>query len=261
MSLLKARRKKSMREHYIKPPAEGTTTAYIYYQYYDRTAKRTKGIPYVSFNLATNPEAPETNITDNGKVAGYTLSTEHLTDIKRWLKKHGTFGKPKVPPRALARIRAEVEYKVRAELGAPPSMPNPAKTPVARTANEKIRALCKATDELLEHITKHATPKESLLGITPQELFALRLHLNFGEKALRQALRSASITATDFAAAALLAEADEARRRGYIKQEDIDSARLAKARSEASKAAKTRTSISEQTKVPQENHAGAPSET
>lgn len=249
MSLLKAPRKNSMRKYYIKSPAKGATTAYICYQYYDRTAKRTKSIPYVSFNLATNPEAPETNITDNGKAAEYTLSIEHLTDIKRWLKKHGTFGKPKVPPRALARIRAEVEYKVRAELGALPSMPNPAKTPLARTANAKIRALCKATDELLEHITKHATPKESLLGITPEELFALRLHLNFGERALRYALRSTGISATEFAFVTLVPEAEEALRRGYIKAADIEAARQAKARSEATKAGKTRKGAQEDTDV------------
>lgn len=240
MSLLKSPRKKAMREYYIKPPAKGGTTAYVCYQYYDRAAKRTKSIPYVSFNMATNPDAPETNTTDKGKSAGYALCVEHLADIKQWLKKNGTFGKPKVPARVLARIRAEVEYKVRAELGAPPLLASPAIASEPRTAGDKIRTLCEATDELLEHITTNPAPKEILSRLTREELFALRLHLNFGEKALRSAFRSAGVTATEFAPAALPAEATEALRRGYITELEIETARQGKARSDASKAAKTR---------------------
>lgn len=241
MPLLKAPRKQTMREYYLKPPAKGKTTAFICHQYYDRTRKETIGVPYASFNQATNPDAPEINITEKGMAAGYTLSAEDLAEVKKWLKKNGTYGRVKVPSRVLARVRAEVEEKVRAELGAssspPASMPTqvPARAFVPITVGDKIRALCAATDGLLEHVTAHATPKESLAGLTTEELFALRLHLNFGEKALRYALRSAGVTATEFAAVTLGAEAEEALRRGYIKDVDVDTARQARAKSEESK--------------------------
>lgn len=245
MSLLKVARKKSMRTYYIKPNSKGKTTAYVCYQYYDRVAKRTIGVPYLSFNISTNPNAPETHVTDSGKTAGYTVSTEHLADIMNWLKRHGTFGKHKVPPRILALVRAEAELKVRAELGLP-SQPNAGEKSAPPTVGEKIRALCKATDDLLEHITQHKRPKECFLGSSRPELFALRLHLNFGEKALRYALRSVGVTATDFAPATLPAEATEALRRGYIKEEDIETAKQAKSKSEASKAARTRKSTGDE---------------
>lgn len=242
MSLLKAPRKKTMREYCLKPPAKDKTTAFICYQYYDRTQKKTVAPRYASFNLATNPDAPEINVTEKGAAAGYTVSAEHLADVKKWLKKHGTYGRPKVPSRVLARVRAEVEEKVRAELGAPiiTLVATPTKRPAVSSVGDKIRALCAATDDLLKHVTTHVTPKESLTGLTPEELFALRLHLNFGERALRYALRSAGVTATDFAPVVLLAEAAEALRRHYITEADVEAARQAKSKSEASKEEKKR---------------------
>jgi hypothetical protein len=242
MSLLKAPRKKTMREYYLKPPAKNKTTAFICYQYYDRTRKETVSVPYASFNLATNPDAPEINITKKGAAAGYTVSPEHLSEVKKWLKKNGTYGRLKVPSRVLTRVRAEVEEKVRAELRAPALTlsATPAKGPAASSVDEKVRALCAATDDLLKHVTTHATPKESLTGLAPEELFALRLHLNFGERALRYALRSAGLTATDFAPVVLVAEAAEALRRYYITHADVEAARQAKAKSEAAKEEKKR---------------------
>jgi hypothetical protein len=242
MSLLKAPRKKTMREYYIKPPAKNTTTVYICHQHYDRATKKTVGTYCASFNQATNPDAPEINITEKGKSAGYTLSAAHIADVKAWLKKNGTFGRPKVPSRVLAQVRADVVSKVRAELGVSPSIPMsaPVRASTASTVSDKIRALCTATDALLKHITTHATPKESLAGMKPGDLFALRLHLNFGERALRYALRSAGVTATDFAGVVLVAEAAEALRRRYITLADVESARQAKAKSETSKKEKKR---------------------
>lgn len=242
MSLLKAPRKKTMREYYLKPPAKGKTTAFICYQYYDRTRKETVGVPYASFNQAANPDAPEINITEKGTVAGYTVSADDLAEVKKWLKKNGTYGRPRVPSRVLARVRAEVEEKVRAELGVPAltRVATPAKGPAVSSVGEKIRALCAATDDLLKHVTTHAAPKESLTGLAPEDLFTLRLHLNFGERALRYALRSAGVTATDFAPVVLVAEAEEALRRYYITEADVEAARQAKSKSEASKEEKKR---------------------
>jgi len=251
MSLLKAPRKKTMREYYIKPPAKNTTTAYICHQHYDRTTKKTVGTYCASFNQATNPDAPEINITEKGKAAGYTLFAEHIADVKTWLKKNGTFGRQKVPSRVLAQVRADVEEKVRAELGAPALtlVATPAKGPAVSSFGEKIRALCVATDDLLKHVTTHATPKESLAGLALEDLFALRLHLNFGERALRYALRSAGVTATDFAPVVLVAEAAEALRRYYITDADVEAARQAKAKSEASKEAKKRKAEAEKNDI------------
>jgi hypothetical protein len=255
MSLLKAPRKKTpMREYCIKPPAKKTTTAYICYQYYDRAKKKTTSDKYASFNQSTNPDAPKINITQKGKSAGYTLSAEHVADVKTWLRKFGTYGRPKVPSRVLARVRAEVEEKVRAELGAPaPTLvATPAKSPAVSSVGERIRALCAATDDLLKHVKTHVTPKESLTCLTPEELFALRLHLNFGERALRYALRSAGVTATDFAPVILVTEAAEALRRCYITEADVEAARQAKSKSEASKEQKKRKAEAEK------NHAQRP---
>ncbi|KQY00166.1 hypothetical protein ASD28_12610 [Massilia sp. Root133] len=231
-----------MREYCLKPPAKDKTTAFICYQYYDRTQKKTLAPRYASFNLATNPDAPKINITEKGAAVGYTVSPEHLAEVKKWLKKNGTYGRPKVPSRVLARVRAEVEEKVRAELGAPAltRVATPAKGPAVYSVGEKIRALCAATDDLLKHVTTHAAPKESLTGLAPEDLFALRLHLNFGERALRYALRSAGVTATDFAPVVLVAEAAEALRRYYITAADVEAARQAEAKSKATKEEKKR---------------------
>lgn len=143
MSLLKAAHKKTMREYYLKAPAKGKTTAFICYQYYDRTRKLTVGVPYASFNLAANPNAPDINITEKGAAAGYTVSAEDLIEVKKWLKKHGTYGRSRVPSRVLARVRAEVEEKVRAELGAPASLPvpKPAKALTVEDLNTKMKAM------------------------------------------------------------------------------------------------------------------------
>jgi hypothetical protein len=251
MSLLKAPRKEPMREYYIKPPSKDTTTAYICHQYYDRAKKQTASDKYASFNQSANPDAPEINITEKGQSAGYTLPAEHVADVKKWLRKNGTYGRPKVPSRVLGRVRAEVEQKVRAELGAPAitMVATPAKCPAVASVGERIRALCMATDDLLKHVTTHATPKESLAGLAPEELFALRLHLNFGERALRYALRSAGVTATDFAPVVLVAEATEALHRCYITDADVEAARQAKARSEASKEEKKRKAEAEKNHV------------
>jgi response regulator RpfG family c-di-GMP phosphodiesterase len=143
MSLLKAARKKTMREYYLKAPAKGRTTAFICYQYYDRTRKETVSVPYASFNLATNPESPEINITEKGAAANYSVSVEDLVEVKQWLKRNGTYGRPKVPSRVLARVRAEVEEKVRAELKAPaqPSVLKAAKAPAVEDLNTKMKAM------------------------------------------------------------------------------------------------------------------------
>lgn len=143
MSLLKAARKKTMRDYYLKPPTRGKTTAFICYQYYDRTRKATISVPYASFNQATNPNEPEINITERGTAAGYTLSAEDLAEVKQWLKKNGTYGRPKVPSRVLARVRAEVEEKIRSELGAPAPLPvtKTAKAPTVEDLNTKMKAM------------------------------------------------------------------------------------------------------------------------
>lgn len=143
MSLLQAPRKKTMRKYYLKPPAKNKTTAYICHQHYDPTRKETIGVPYASFNQATNPDAPKINITERGKAAGYTLSAKDLAEVKQWLKKNGTYGRPKVPSRVLARVRAEVEEKIRSEFGAPAPLPvtKTAKAPTVEDLNTKMKAM------------------------------------------------------------------------------------------------------------------------
>lgn len=120
-----------MKQYYVKPPAKlksrdpklpvtfRTTTAYICHQAYDDVAKRTRQSLVASFNLATDPLNPEINITDKGRAAGYSVAPDHRAMVEKFLRRHGTKGRAKVPRGVLARVRATIEKLVRSELASP----------------------------------------------------------------------------------------------------------------------------------------------
>lgn len=216
--------KKSMREYYLKPPAKGSTTAYICRQFYDRELRRTVQTLVASFNIATNPVMPEVNITDKGRAAGYVeVPPDHLAEVQRWLKKHGTFGKTKVPTAVLQQLRKEVEDKLRAELDLPKSRPAIVEAPARRkpqTLPEAMRLMCSATEEFRAYLAGVKTGGAKVLGFTEADLFELRIHLNFTEKTVRKMLKLRGISARDYPAKNLPTEAAEATRRGIIDAQD-----------------------------------------
>lgn len=119
-----------MKEFYVKPPAKveprmagqritfKTSTAYICRQSYDGTEKRTKQVLVASFNLATDPSDPVINVTARGDGLGYEVTSEHRAMVQKFLLRHGTSAKTKVPREVLARVRAAVERQLRDELKA-----------------------------------------------------------------------------------------------------------------------------------------------
>lgn len=224
MSLLKAPRKKTMREYYLKPPAKGKTTAFICYQYYDRTRKLTVGVPYASFNLAANPDAPEINITEKGAAAGYTVSAEDLVEVKKWLKKHGTYGRPKVPSRVLAQVRAEVEDKVRAELGAPaPPLPSKtAKVLLVEDLNTKMKAMLAvvvAVRDELKSLDKGKTAELDEAAATAWRMSSFAFSAMLNAAAAHNIGRPKAWQSGEWA--------DEAVKLGFITLEQVEDARRA----------------------------------
>lgn len=222
MSLIKPP-KKAMREYYLKPPASGSTTAYICHQTYDRSSKRTVQTLVASFNIATDPASPSINVTNKGRAVGYAeVLPQHRADVQQWLKKHGTFGQTKVPAKVLARVRAEVEAKLRLELAVSATPGPQMQTATAPSAakrqdsalRERMRAMCAATEDARRHLASVATGGLKVLGLTEDDLFELRVHLNFGEKAVRKMLKTRGLSARDHARTALPDEAAEAARRG-----------------------------------------------
>ena len=211
--------KKAMREYYLKAPASGSTTAYICRQTYDRSSKRTVQTLVASFNIATDPASPSINVTNKGRAVGYAeVLPQHRADVQQWLKKHGTFGQTKVPAKVLARVRAEVEARLRSELAmsAAPAARASSGPPQGQegTLREKVRAMCAATEAARRHLGTVTTGGLKVLGLTEEDLFELRVHLNFGEKAVRKMLKTRGLSARDHARTALPEEAAEAARRG-----------------------------------------------
>ena len=202
MSLLKAP-KKAMREYYVKAPPKGATTAYICRQHYDPTAKRTCQTRLASFNVATDPAVPAINVTERGRAEGYDLPPQHKADVQRWLRKFGTHGKTRVPASVVARMRVELAAELAAQSG-------------PLTLGERIRAMCKATEDVRTHLVEVASNKRKGLDLTSADRFELSIHLNFSEKAVRRLLKSRGISAREHAVTALKEEAAEAIRRGIL---------------------------------------------
>jgi hypothetical protein len=185
--------KKMMREYYLKPPAKGSTTAYICRQFYDRELKRTVQTLVASFNVATNPVKPEVNITVKGRAAGYReVPADHLAEVQRWLKKHGTYGKVRVPTRLLAQVRAEVEALVRAELNNPKSEHTP---PGTRAAKELVSSVIplprteSAESKLLRLLHAIETACDEIVTLMPQSAQHFPKGHVFKDETVRQAQR------------------------------------------------------------------------
>ncbi len=208
-----------MKTYYLKPPAKGSTTAYLCHQVYDSAVRRTRQTLVASFNSGADPVSPIVNVTDRGLSMSYKLSQEHLVEVQKWLRKHGTNGKTKVPARVLAQLRADIERQVRAELNAPAvgvPVVVAAKKAAPVSIADKFRAMCVATADAQAHLAGIDEGGLKVLRLSDEDLFELTIHFNFTEKALRKMLKSRGLSAKDRAVTVLPAEAAEARRRGIL---------------------------------------------
>ncbi len=160
----------------IKPPSKGESTVYIALQYYSREHKRTLQDRLAHFNLYHAVESLSPTTTTLGRERGYTVSPEHLEMAKRWLRRHGRKATEKVPANVRRKLMAEVEARVRAELGQSPATssgkagdlaPTQTRPPKALSLSDDVRVMLDAVDRVKKHLgSKVESGRE--LGLTRQ---------------------------------------------------------------------------------------------
>lgn len=170
---MSARKKPAVPKHTIKPPSGGESTVYIVLQYYSPEQKRTVQDRLAHFNLFHAAESLSPTLTNLGRERGYTVLPEHLEMAKRWLRRHGRKATEKVPANVRRKLAAEVEARVRAELGRPPEASNgdhsesraaPSKP---TTLSDDVQAMLGAIDRVKKHLGgKVESGRE--LGLTRQ---------------------------------------------------------------------------------------------